>query len=74
VKIEALKTPGKSLSLREEMKNRKDREVFLQPTPYPKCLFLRKDPVLIYETALEQITNVKLVTLLDGHIAILKTK
>jgi hypothetical protein len=29
----------------------------------------KKDPVLIYETALEQIeeTTVKLVTLLDGH-------
>jgi hypothetical protein len=50
--------------------------VFLQPTPYPKCLFLRKDPVLIYETALEQIeeTTVKLVTLLDGHMSHIENK
>jgi hypothetical protein len=57
------------------MKIRKDRSV-LQPTPYPKCLFLRKDPVLIYETALEQIeeTTVKLVTLLDGHMSHIENK
>jgi pimeloyl-ACP methyl ester carboxylesterase len=57
VKIEALKTPlqGAVASI-EEMKIRKDREVFLHPTPYPKILILgEKDPVLINETALEQI-------------------
>ena len=73
VKIEALKTPlqGVVASL-EGMKIRKDREVLLHLTPYPKMLILgKKDPVLIYETALEQIedTSVKLVTLPDGHMS-----
>ena len=73
VKIEALKTPlqGVVASL-EGMKIRKDREVLLHLTPYPKMLILGKnDPVLIYETALEQIedTAVKLVTFPDGHMS-----
>jgi pimeloyl-ACP methyl ester carboxylesterase len=73
VKIEALKTPlqGVVASL-EGMKIRKDREVLLHLTPYPKMLILgEKDPVLIYETALEQIEDnaVKLVTLPDGHMS-----
>ena len=73
VKIEALKTPlqGVVASL-EGMKIRKDREVLLHLTPYPKMLILGKnDPVLIYENALEQIeeTTVKLVTFPDGHMS-----
>lgn len=73
VKVEALKTPlqGVVASL-EGMKIRKDREVLLHLTPYPKMLILgKKDPVLIYETALEQIedTAVKLITLPDGHMS-----
>ena len=73
VKIEALKTPlqGVVASL-EGMKIRKDREVLLHLTPYPKLLILgKKDPVLIYETTLEQIedTTVKLVTFTDGHMS-----
>lgn len=73
VKIEALKTPlqGVVASL-EGMKIRNDREVLLHLTPYPKMLILGKnDPVLIYETALEQIeeTSVKLVTFPDGHMS-----
>jgi pimeloyl-ACP methyl ester carboxylesterase len=73
VKIEALKTQlqGVVASL-EGMKIRKDREVLLHLTPYPKMLILgKKDPVLIYETALEQIegTVVKLATLPDGHMS-----
>ena len=72
VKIEALKTPlqGIVASL-EGMKIRKDREVLLHLTPYSKMLILgKKDPVLTYETALEQIedTTVKLITLPDGHM------
>ena len=53
-------------------KIRKDREVLLHLTPYPKMLILgKKDPVLIYETTLEQIedTAVKLITLPDGHMS-----
>ena len=73
VKLEALKTPlqGVVASL-EGMKIRKDREVLLHLTPYPKMLILGKnDPVLIYENALEQIeeTTVKLVTFPDGHMS-----
>lgn len=73
VKLEALKTPlqGIVASL-EGMKIRKDREVLLHLTPYPKMLILgKKDPVLIYENAVEQIENtvVKLVTLADGHMS-----
>lgn len=73
VKLEALKTPlqGVVASL-EGMKIRKDREVLLHLTPYPKMLILGKnDPVLIYENALEQIqeTTVKLATFPDGHMS-----
>ena len=78
VKIEALNTPlqGVVASL-EGMKIRKDREVLLHLTPYPKMLILgEKDPVLIYETALEQIENtkVKLVTFPDGHMSHIENK
>lgn len=78
VKLEALKTPlqGIVASL-EGMKIRRDREVLLHLTPYPKMLILgKKDPVLIYEIALEQIedTNVKLVTLPDGHMSHIENK
>lgn len=73
VKLEALKTPlqGIVASL-EGMKIRKDREVLLHLTPYPKMLILgEKDPVLIYTDALEQIenTSVKSVTFPDGHMS-----
>jgi len=73
VKIQALKTPlqGVVASL-EGMKIRKDREVLLHLSPYPKMLILgKKDPVLIYENTLEQIedTAVKLVTFPDGHMS-----
>jgi len=73
VKIQALKTPlqGIVASL-EGMKIRKDREVLLHLTPYPKMLILgKKDPVLNYEDSLNQIekTTVKLITLPDGHMS-----
>ena len=78
VKIEALNTPlqGVVASL-EGMKIRKDREVLLHLTPYPKMLILgEKDPVLIYKDALEQIENtaVKLVTFPDGHMSHIENK
>jgi len=73
VKTEALKTPlqGVVASL-EGMKIRKDREVLLHLTPYPKMLILgKKDPVLNYEDSLNQIekTTVKLITFPDGHMS-----
>ncbi|MFV7235142.1 alpha/beta fold hydrolase [Flavobacterium sp. ZB4R12] len=73
VKKEALKTPlqGIVASL-EGMKIRKDREVLLHLTPYPKLLILgEKDPVLNYEETKEQIENttVQLVSFPDGHMS-----
>ena len=73
IKKEALKTPlqGIVASL-EGMKIRKDREVLLHLTHYPKLLILgEKDPVLNYEETKEQIENtaVKLVTFPDGHMS-----
>jgi pimeloyl-ACP methyl ester carboxylesterase len=78
VKLEALKTPlqGIVASL-EGMKIRKDREVLLRLSPYPKMLILgEKDQVLIYEDSLEQIKNtaVKLVTFPDGHMSHIENK
>jgi translation initiation factor 1 (eIF-1/SUI1) len=53
------------------MKIRKDREVFLQPTPYPKCLFLAKRPSFDLRNRIgtNRRNNRKLVTLLDGHMS-----
>lgn len=73
VKTQALKTPlqGIVASL-EGMKIRKDREVLLHTTSYPKLLILgEKDPVLNYEENKKQIkdTTVELVTFSDGHMS-----
>ncbi|MFV8341379.1 alpha/beta fold hydrolase [Flavobacterium sp. XS2P39] len=73
VKKEALKTPlqGIVASL-EGMKIRKDREVLLHLTPYPKLLILgEKDPVLNFEETKGQIENTttKLVSFPDGHMS-----
>ena len=78
VKIEALKTPlqGVVASL-EGMKIRKDREVLLHLTPYPKMLILgEKDPVLNYDDGMKQIKNTtaKLVTFPDGHMSHIENK
>ncbi|CAM2778131.1 Pimeloyl-ACP methyl ester carboxylesterase [Flavobacterium succinicans] len=73
VKTEALQTPlqGIVASL-EGMKIRKDREVILHTTAFPKLLILgEKDPVLNYEETVAQIqeTSVDLVTFPDGHMS-----
>lgn len=73
VKQQALRTPlqGIVASL-EGMKIRKDREVLLHFAPYPILMVLgKKDPVLNHDDSLEQIdgTNVKLVSLPDGHMS-----
>jgi pimeloyl-ACP methyl ester carboxylesterase len=73
VKTEALQTPlqGIVASL-EGMKIRKDREVILHTTTFPKLLILgKKDPVLNYEETVAQIqeTSVDLVTFPDGHMS-----
>lgn len=73
VKSEALKTPlqGVVASL-EGMKIRKDREVILHFAKYLILLILGKqDPVLNYDENITQIenTDVKLVTMPDGHMS-----
>ena len=72
-KKEALKTPLQAIvASLEGMKIRKDREVLLHLTPYPKMLILgEKDPVLPYEENKTQIenTSVALVTFPDGHMS-----
>ena len=78
VKIEALKTPlqGIVASL-EGMKIRKDREVLLHTTNYPKLLILgEQDPVLNFEETKEQIENteIPLVSFPDGHMSHIENK
>ncbi|MNX57196.1 homoserine O-acetyltransferase [compost metagenome] len=78
VKIEALKTPlqGIVASL-EGMKIRKDREVLLHTTNYPKLLILgQQDPVLNFEETKEQIENteIELVSFPDGHMSHIENK
>lgn len=72
-KKEALKTPLQAIvASLEGMKIRKDREVLLHLTPYPKMLILgEKDPVLEYEENKTQIENtaVALITFPDGHMS-----
>ncbi|MBC5839509.1 alpha/beta fold hydrolase [Flavobacterium muglaense] len=72
-KKEALKTPLQAIvASLEGMKIRKDREVLLHLTPYPKMLILgEKDPVLPYEENKTQTDNsaVALVTFPDGHMS-----
>jgi hypothetical protein len=51
------------------MKIRKDREILLHTTAFPKLLILgKKDPVLNYEETVTQIqgTTLELVTFPDG--------
>ena len=72
-RTEALKTSlqGIVASL-EGMKIRKDREVLLHFSAFPKLLILGKqDPVLNYEENVTQLenTSVQLVTFPDGHMS-----
>jgi pimeloyl-ACP methyl ester carboxylesterase len=73
VKAEALKTPLQGiLATLEGMKIRKDREVILHFSTFPKMLVLgRKDAVLNYEEHKDQVenTDVELVTFPDGHMS-----
>ena len=78
VKLEALKTPLQGIvAALEGMKIRKDREVLLHFSQYPKLLILgEKDPVLNYAENRDQIenTNVFLVTLPDGHMSLIENQ
>lgn len=78
VKLEALQTPLQGIiAALEGMKGRKDREVLLHQTSFPKMLILgRKDGVLQYDENVTQIegTNVQLISLPDGHMSHLENK
>ncbi len=59
------------------MKIRKDREVLLHLSPYPKLLILgEKDPVLNFEENKKQIegTSVSFVSFPDGHMSHIENK
>jgi pimeloyl-ACP methyl ester carboxylesterase len=78
VKLEALKTPLQGIvACQEGMKIRKDREVILHFAKYPILLILGKqDPILNYDENKSQIENteIKLVTLPDGHMSHIENK
>jgi pimeloyl-ACP methyl ester carboxylesterase len=78
IKLEALKTPLQGIiAALEGMKIRKDREVLLHLTDYPKLIILgKKDGVLNYEENRNQIenTSVELVTFPDGHMSHIENK
>jgi pimeloyl-ACP methyl ester carboxylesterase len=78
VKLEALKTPLQGIvAALEGMKIRKDREVLLHLSPYPKLLILgKKDPVLNFEENKKQIegTQVQFHSFPDGHMSHIENK
>lgn len=73
VKLEAQKTPLQGIiAALEGMKMRKNREVLLHVTTFPKMLILgKKDGVLNYEENTNQIenTDVQLLSFPDGHMS-----
>ncbi len=73
VKKEALKTPLQGIiAALEGMKIRKNRVHLLQKSNYKKLMIIgRKDPVLEYNTLIEQTQNteVKIVEFSDGHMS-----
>lgn len=77
-KREALKTPLQGIiAAQEGMKIRKDRQILLHTTAFPKMLILgEKDTILDYESTKEQVVNtsVKLVTFNDGHMSHFENK
>ena len=78
VKLEALKTPAQGIiAALEGMKMRKDREVLLHVTTFPKMLILgKKDGVLNYDENTNQIenTDVQLLSFPDGHMSQIENK
>ncbi len=78
VKLEALETPLQGIiAALEGMKIRKDREVLLHLTTFPKMLILgEKDGVLNYAENVNQIDNTKvqLVPFPDGHMSHIENK
>lgn len=73
VKLEALKTPLQGIiAALEGMKIRPNREFILQNTIYKKMLVIgRKDPVLEYDTLINQVhgVNLEIIEFPDGHMS-----
>jgi len=73
IKREALKTPLQSIiGALEGMKIRQDREDVLRFGPFKKMMMIsKKDPVLNFESLLEQTKNTDIITvqLPDGHMS-----
>ena len=78
VKLEALKTPLQGIiGALEGMKIRKDREVLLHLTTFPKIIILgKKDGVLNYAENVNQVenTDVQLLSFPDGHMSHIENK
>ena len=78
IRKDAQETPLQGIvAALEGMKIRNDREALLHFTPFKKMLVAgKKDPVLHYDTLVEQTQNteVKLVTLPDGHMSHIENK
>ncbi len=77
-KEQALKTPLQGIvAALEGMKIRKDRSYILQDSSFKKMIIVgRRDPVLDYESVLEQIkgTDIELIEFEDGHMSHLENK
>lgn len=73
IKREALKTPLQSIiASLEGMKIRQDREAVLHFGPFKKMMIIsKKDPVLNFDSLLEQTKNTDIITvqLPDGHMS-----
>jgi pimeloyl-ACP methyl ester carboxylesterase len=78
VKKEALKMPLQGIiAALEGMKIRKDRTELLHNATYKKMMIIgRKDPVLEYDTLLNQAmeTNVEIIEFTDGHMSHIENK
>jgi len=78
IKREALKTPIQSIiAALEGMKIRQDREAVLHFGPFKKMMIIsKKDPVLSFESLLEQTKNTDIITVQfpDGHMSHIENK
>ena len=78
VKREALKTPLQSIiAALEGMKIRQDREDVLHFGPFKKMMIIsKKDPVLNYDSLIEQTKNTDIITVQfpDGHMSHIENK
>lgn len=77
-RLEAYKTSLQGIiAAQEGMKLRKDREIILHTTSYPKLLILgKKDPVLDFNEHVKQVENSDIILEIfkDGHMSHLENK